>query len=211
MRPSEKVLCLDISTKTGTSLGLASENDYKLLKYGTVGKLEKPDIPYPEDYVSWAEKCAGEIIEIINKSAADVIVIEETTGGSKSNFSQKILEFIHFLVAKHIVKNGLAVRYLMTGTWREAAGARMTKEESKQNAKSRKIKKETGARLAKDESGKILGKITKKHVNVRRANEIFGLDLKMKDNDAADAILLGAAYYEIEWRRQGSCDKDRAE
>ena len=71
----------------------------------------------------------------------------------------------------------------------------MTKEEKKQNAQIRKKKKATGATVVKNEEGKRIGKIGKKHVNVRRANELFGLELKLKDEDRADAILLGYAYF----------------
>jgi hypothetical protein len=201
MKAPERVLCLDVSTKTGWSLGLASDSDYKLVEYGAIPKVERPELLYPEDYVRWAERCASHVIAMIQKHMPDVIVIEETTSGSKSNFSQKILEFIHFIIARYIVENKLRVRYLMTGEWRSAVGAKMTKEESKKNKERGKIKEKTGLKLAKDGDGKIIGRVTKKHVNVRRANELFGLDLKLKDNDVADSTLLGYAYYMIEWKR----------
>lgn len=196
----ERVLCLDMSTKTGWSLGLATEEAYSLLEHGAIEKIDKPNAKYPSDYVLWARLCHEKITALIFIYKPDVLVIEETSKGSKNNFSQKILEFIHFLVAQTIMNLNLNVKYLMTGEWRDAVGARMSKEESKRNAKARKIKEKTGQKLAKDEDGKVIGKITKKHVNVRRANEIFGLNLKVKDNDAADAILLGYGYYMINWK-----------
>jgi hypothetical protein len=44
-----------------------------------------------------------------------------------------------------------------------------------------------------------MGKITRKHVNIRRANEVFGAFLKTplrkKDEDTADSLLLGYCYH----------------
>jgi len=46
---------------------------------------------------------------------------------------------------------------------------------------------------------KRIGKITRKHVNVRRANELFESFLTepliLKDQDIADALLLALAYH----------------
>jgi hypothetical protein len=38
------------------------------------------------------------------------------------------------------------------------------------------------------------GKITPKHLAVQKSNELYGLELKLKDDDIADAILLGRAF-----------------
>jgi hypothetical protein len=43
-------------------------------------------------------------------------------------------------------------------------------------------------------AGKKRGKISKKHLAVRMVNEKYGKKLKLKDNDEADAILMGQAY-----------------
>jgi hypothetical protein len=204
-----KILSLDISSKTGWSVGIAYEDKYELQSYGQIPKVEKPKLDYPHDYVSWAVQIAKPIIDKIRIERADVIVIEETTK-SQNNFSQKILEFTHYLVAEYIIQNGLKSRYFMVGEWREAVGARQTGAESKQNKLSKKIKDKTGKKIAKDENGKVLGKITKKHVNVRRVKEIFNLDFKLKDNDTCDGILLGYAYYQYtfkNFKRKNSKDE----
>jgi chromosome segregation ATPase len=39
-----------------------------------------------------------------------------------------------------------------------------------------------------------LGKITRKHLAVRKVNELFGLNFNLDKNDIADSILLGMAY-----------------
>ena len=43
-------------------------------------------------------------------------------------------------------------------------------------------------------AGKKRGKISKKHLAVRMVNDLYGKQLKLKDNDEADAILMGQAY-----------------
>lgn len=195
----ERVLSLDISTKTGWAVIVSSDVDYCLEAYGQIKQVEMPDSIYPVSYVDWAYTCFGHIVSLIDEHHPDFLVIEETSGGSKSAHSQKILEFIHFLVARLIKETGISSMYLMTEEWRRVVGCLMTKEESKKNKLRSKIKKETGAKLARDENGKIIGKITRKHVNVRRANEIFGqflsTPLKKKDEDTADALLLAYCYH----------------
>ena len=46
----------------------------------------------------------------------------------------------------------------------------------------------------KNNKQRIGSKVTLKHVAVRKANQFFQLELKQKDNDIADAILLGVAF-----------------
>jgi len=65
----------------------------------------------------------------------------------------------------------------------------------------RKIEKKA-IELAKVEMRKVKGlqlgksaKVTFKHVSVSRANELFNTNFKMKDDDIADATLLGWGYY----------------
>lgn len=192
-----RVLSLDISTKTGFSIVHIDGETLSLIGYGLLKAEGKTDEKYPLDYLLWAKQNAQQIIEKISEVKPDIIVIEETAKGSKNNFSQKILEWTHYLVAEYIVINNYDRKYFMTGEWRVLVEAKMTKEEKKKNAKRNKIKQKTGEKIAKDEAGKIVGRITKKHVNVRVANERFGLQLKIKDNDVADSLLLSAAYFEL--------------
>jgi hypothetical protein len=189
-----------MSTKTGWSLAIVHPDRYELLEYGQIPKIEKPEAEYPSDYVLWAHDCATQIIAIVEKHTPDRLIIEETAGGSKNNFSQKILEFIHYLIGKYIMDKKIPVTYYKTGEWRTYVEAKMTLAEAKKNKLVRADKAKTGQKLARDENGKIMGKITKKHVNVRTANEIFGLSLKIGQNDTADALLLGYAYYKQKCR-----------
>lgn len=195
----DRVLSLDISTKTGWALMVSDESSYVLETWGHIKKTSEPDGRYPGNYVDWAYQCFGEIVKLIDAHQPTVLVIEETASGSKNLYSQKILEYTHFLVARLIRDTGIKAVYLMTEEWRRLSGCQMTKEEKKKNATRSKQKKETGVKLARDASGKIMGKITRKHVNVRRANEVFKQylpePLKMKDEDTADALLLAYTYH----------------
>jgi lipopolysaccharide export system protein LptC len=75
----------------------------------------------------------------------------------------------------------------------------MSKEESKHNKVVKAYKGKHKTKIAYDESGKRIGRLTRKHINVRRANEVFGEfltePLRMKDEDAADSLMLGYCYH----------------
>lgn len=195
---SERILSLDISTKTGWSLQISAE-DVTLESFGQIDQIPEPDGQYPSVYVDWAYLCYETIVELIDSLHPDVLVIEETCAGSKNVYSQKILEFIHFLVAKLIKETKIKAVYLLTGAWRSEVGAKMTKEESAHNKYVREYKAKNGTKLAYGKDGKRIGIKTKKHINIRRANEVFGafLDkpLQKKDEDTADALMLGYCYH----------------
>lgn len=196
---SERVLSLDISSKTGWACLISSPEGFSLEATGQVPAIHEPEGTYPSNYVEWAYMNFGKILELIENYQPDVLIIEETAGGSKSGMSQKILEFTHFLVAKFIRETGIRCIYLLTEQWRRETGCLMTKEEKKRNAFVSKQKRDTGVKLARDKEGKIVGKISRKHVNVRRANELFEkyleTPLRMKDEDTADALMLAYAYH----------------
>jgi Holliday junction resolvasome RuvABC endonuclease subunit len=191
-----KILSLDISTKTGWSLAEIIDNKtYNLIDAGTLDKRDQPHDDYPKNYLDWACNCAIDIEKLIEQYTPDRLIIEETSKGSKNNFSQKILEFIHCFVAMYISKFKIKTTYYRTEEWRRMVGCLMSKEEKKQNANIRKEKRSKGTVVVKNDEGKRIGIVGKKHVNVRKANELFNLDLKLKDEDRADAILLGYAYF----------------
>lgn len=197
---TERVLSLDISTKTGWALIESGPgSDCSLLSSGKIPKITEPDGLYPTNYVEWANLCFSKISELVDTHAPDVLVIEETASGSKNAYSQKILEFIHYLVAKMILETGIKAVYLLTEQWRREAGCKMTKEEGRHNKDVKSYKEKNKSSIAYDKDGKRVGKIGRKHVNVRRANEIFGSyfkePLRKRDEDLCDALLLGYAYH----------------
>lgn len=199
MLNAEIVLALDISTKTGWSCLSSGEDGPILMDYGKIDAISQPEGPYPDCFVVWAYKCFEKIVELVDRLAPDVLVIEETCAGSKAVYTQKILEFIHFLVAKLIKDTHIKAVYLLTGAWRSEVGAKMTKEESKHNKQVRAYKVKHGTKVAKNEMGKRIGIKTKKHINIRKANEVFGeflsRPLQKKDEDTADSLLLGYCYH----------------
>ena len=188
-----------MSTKTGWACMVSSADGIHLEAYGQIPQIHTPDGTYPENFVDWAYQIYAVIVDLVDTHAPDVLVIEETAAGSKAIYTQKILEWIHFLVAKMIKECHIKAVYLMTEEWRRATGCVMSKEESKRNKEVKKQKQATGTSIARDANGKRIGKITRKHVNVRRANEVFGQFLKVplrkKDEDTADSLLLGYCYH----------------
>src|SRR6202521_2315614 len=196
----ERILALDMSSKTGYASMVSTKDGILLEEYGTVPQIHEPCGQYPINYVDWAHACLNQILELIDRFAPDTLVIEETVAGSKGVYTQKILEWIHFLVAKFIKETNIRAIYLLTGSWRSEVGCKMTKEESKHNKKVAAYKAAHGdTQVAYDEKGKRIGKLGKKHINVRRANEVFGKFLKTplrkKDEDTADSLLLGYCYH----------------
>jgi Holliday junction resolvasome RuvABC endonuclease subunit len=162
--------------------------------------MPEPLEKYPGSYVTWAYAIFAKILEKIEFYKPDVLVIEETSGGSKSAYSQKILEFSHFLLAKFIKETGIKSVYFQTETWRRIVGCLMNKAEKDNNKQRTALKKKNpDIQVIKNENGKRLGKIGRKHVNVRRANELLGKFLQepliLAQEDQADALLLATAYH----------------
>lgn len=195
----ERVLSLDISTKTGWSLLVSGSDGVELEAYGQEPAMSEPPGQYPGNYVDWAYAVYGKITALIDRLHPDVLVIEETASGSKSIYSQKILEFIHFLIAKLIKECNIKAIYLLTEVWRREVGCVMSKAEKDRNKAVREYKKKNKSKIAYDISGKRIGLVGRKHVNVRRANEVFGkflnTPLRKKDEDTADSLLLAYCYH----------------
>lgn len=185
-----KILALDISTKTGW----AYFEDGALVRHGTfTSYLPVTDYGiYPRNYIKFVASYTNNLYnDIVNAQELDVIVIEETNK-SKARYSQKLLEFIHCLLLHHIWSVGLInkVKYVNTSDWRKVLDIYLSKDDKKNNALVTKAKRKG---KSKKELG-VKGRITRKHVAVKVANEMYNLNLKQKDNDQAEAILLGTAY-----------------
>lgn len=198
---TERILSLDMSSKTGWSLQTSSDEGIYLEAYGIIPKTSEPEGAYPVNYLVWAYTVLLEIVELFNEHTPTVLVIEETASGSKNNFDQKILEWIHFLVARLIRETQIKSHYFMTEEWRRAVGCnKMSDSDKLKNKEVRNYKKKNpGVKLARNSVGKVIGLVGKKHLNVRKANELYGKFLKepliQKDEDIADALLLAAAYH----------------
>lgn len=191
-----KVLALDLSTKTGW----AFFEDEKLTKHGLVRLPKKIDEygEYPWSFVYATIDLIDQIHkELVVPLFPNTIVVEETNS-SKARYTQKILEFLHFRLVSSCTNIGAycPIKYINSSEWRKVLGLAMSKEQKKNNAKLNKAKRqaeELGGTVDKAALG-IRGKITKKHLSVAYANTTYNLNLKLLNNDIADAICLGTAY-----------------
>lgn len=194
-----RVLALDISSKTGWALleGEAGKANPVIVDRGLV-ELGAPIVAfgeYPSCYLLAAEAQAANLAQLSARFDPDMVVIEETNLG-KSRYVQKFLEFLHCTTLRELRNVKQIPVYISSSNWRSALGLQMSKEDKKNNGKLSKAKRiaaQEGKKLDKAGLG-IKGRIGKKHLSVRYVNAHFGLNLKMKDNDVADAICLGTAY-----------------
>ena len=187
-----KILSLDISSQTGFAFFEGSKH----IESGTL-KMDESEIssvkalPYPLSYIKRSERIASLLVEKVIAYSPEVVVIEETNKG-KARYTQKLLEFIHLQFLQRLTNEfqGVKIVYLNTSQWRKTLNIKATKEDKKNNSlvnqakKNKKSKKDLG----------VKGKITTKHLAIRFVNDALGLDLKMKDNNTADAIALNLAY-----------------
>jgi Holliday junction resolvasome RuvABC endonuclease subunit len=189
-----KILALDISTKTGWALLEEDSGKAVLLDRGLL-KAEPLDVDgsYPFNFLARLVTLSTDIYNKISELQPDMVVIEETNG-SRARYTQKMLEYLHCLVLlklhNYFIGNErISVKYISTSEWRKQLNLHLSKDQKKNNSKVSKAKRE-------GKSKKVLGlkgRVTPKHLSVAWANEKFGLNLRVKDNDIADALALGSA------------------
>lgn len=210
----ESILALDVSTKTGYAFAISTAKELALKGYGVLPQIHKPKGEYPGVYIDWSILCFNEIKILIDRFKPEVLIVEETSKGSKNAMSQKVLEYIHYNLAKYIKETNTRSTYLLTEQWRREIGCQMNDNEKLKNKAVRTYKKEFEKKngkktsIAYDINGKRIGLIGRKHVNIRRVSEIFEGQLKeplkRKDEDLADGLGLAAAYH---FRRFKKTDK----
>lgn len=207
----QRLLALDLSSKTGWALWKSTSlsedkplQPYTLAEYGLLklglGILEHPGA-YPQNVKRAAWAMSDKVIELIHRVQPTHVVIEDTVPGRQA-LSQRFLEWLHYVVLAEIesdipLSRAPAVVYLRTGEWRHTVGLASTKKDRDNNRMAKKLKElaKTSPELAKQKKKElgIRGKRTKKHYAVDMVNALWKLDFKVKDNDIADAILLGWA------------------
>ncbi len=184
---SGTILGLDLSTKSGW--GLVGTNG-EALEYGLiqvkVDDFNVNDFPdhspkYPYNIIDAANSLASQVMELVRLKKPDSIVIENTVKG-RNRHTQRILEFIHKAVLENLRTEGLSFVYRDPSAWRKTLEIRLTKDDKQNN------------KLVSQ--GKKRGRIGKKHLSVRLANDLFGTKFIMKNNDVAEALLLARALYE---------------
>lgn len=187
-----KLLCLDISSKTGWALFERKDAQFRLVKYGLI-QITTPTyskLSYPHSFLASSFEYLEAVLKLIRETDCDLIVCEETNK-SRNRYSQKLLEFLHFSTLSAALVLHREIKYISTSEWRSTLNLRLTKDDKTNNKMVSKAKKES---LSKKDLG-VVGKITPKHLSVRYCNAEFNLQFKQKDNDIADAICLGAAYF----------------
>lgn len=183
-----KILALDLSTKPGWAIIKSG----KCLAYGNahfpilnfnVNNYPERAKEYPYNIIETSQQVADYIFNIYQaESDIDVVVIENTVRGKNRN-TQRSLEWVHYAVLSYFVDASELIHYVDPTQWRKALEMKLTPADKENN------------KLVKNKLGR--GKITSKHLSVRFVNSEFDLNLKMKDNDIADAICIGLAYERI--------------
>lgn len=192
-----RVLALDIATTTGWALfegPMGKKPD--LLKWGKVELADVLGYHYPASFVVKARNMGSMLLALVVEQAPDMLVVEETNpGGRAGRYSQKLLEFIHCDLLKRLLECRetcrMPIEYVSSSEWRRVLNLRLSKADRKNNDKVSRAKR---AGKSKKQLG-LKGRITKKHLAVVRANEEYNLLLLKKDDDVADALLLGTAWF----------------
>lgn len=181
-----RILSLDLSTKSGWAVF----TDGVLEKSGELEKVnvvnfnvnDKPwtQPEYPWNVMDAAHAISDDIEKLILQEKPTFIVIENSVKGKNSQ-TQRLIEWFHFTVLTIVKLQQLPMAYMMPSEWRSAVNLRLSKDEKKNN-------RDVSA-------GKKRGKITRKHLSVNMVNELYPhLELILKNNDQADAILLGLGF-----------------
>lgn len=191
------ILAIDLSTKPGVAI----LKDNKLLHASTCfnDKTVEDFGIYPDNYIKFTKYTIEKLVWYIKNLGYewvnfDKIILEETTT-SRSNYSQKKLEFLHyqFLLTFNAYKDKIV--YIRSEVWKRITDAKMSKEEKANNAKIYRLKQKTGKRvIRKDEKGNAVRKVSRHDAYIRCCNDIFGTSFGRKEEDAAAASLLGLSF-----------------
>ena len=186
-----RTLALDLSTSTGWALFSDSTPE----SYGShkihIADFNVNDYPerekvYPFNIVDAANEVSYFVIALVMEFEPDIIVIENTVRG-RNRHTQRALEFIHKAVLDNLQFVKHKVKYTDVSKWRSLLKMYLTPEDKKHN-------KTKDSRTILNSLITARGKITKKHLAIRKVFELFGIELKMNQNDIADALLLGFAW-----------------
>ncbi len=183
-----RVLSIDASSHIGWAL----MEDNQLIEYG-VEHVMCHDNAWPFGVHQWARDIASRIFQIIEKYPADKILVERANSSRFRN-SQNVLDWMHFDLISILVDEGYQEKllYVDSSHWRKTIGMKLSTEQKKQNKLAKQASK---AGTILKVNGKRKGRVTKKHLAVEYVNEKYNLQLKLKDNDIADALCLAASYF----------------
>lgn len=191
------ILAIDLSTKPG----IAILEDGNLLHASTLfnDKTVEDFGIYPYNYIEFAKYTITRLLTYVQSlgfhwNKFDKIILEETTT-SRSNYSQKKLEFLHYQFLLTFSNLSSKIVYIRSEIWKRITNAKMSKEEKANNAKIYRLKQKTGKRIIRsDEKGNRLRKVSRYDAYIRRCNDVFKTSFDRKEEDAAAACLLGLSY-----------------
>jgi Holliday junction resolvasome RuvABC endonuclease subunit len=181
-----RILSLDLSTKSGWAVFqngvLEKSGELEKVNIVNFNVNDKPwtQPEYPWNVMQAARLISEDVEKLILQEKPTFIVVENSVKGKNSQ-TQRLIEWFHFTVLTVIKLQFLRMAYMLPSAWRSAVNLRLSKDEKKNN-------REVSA-------GKKRGKITRKHLSVNMVNELYPhLELILKNNDQADAILLGLGF-----------------
>lgn len=182
-------LGLDISSHTGWAIFYNSN----LIGCGIFNHFCN-DRSFPWGVYNWAKKCASDVVNLcFQYDFVDNIIVEKTNLG-KNREVQSFLEWLHFFLLYQLENTGFVnkIKYIDTSQWRKKINLKLTKEQKQRNKFISQQHKNGNKSVVVDE--KRIGKITAKHLSVDFVNKEFGLNLKLKHNDIADAICIAFSH-----------------
>lgn len=152
------------------------------------------DDSWPFGIHAWARQVAEVINDWVRSHPTDKVILERANSSSWRD-SQNFIDWHHFAVIQKALDNNWADKlvYINSVDWRRKIGLQLNKEQKKQNQLISKEKRK-GNKVVKV-NGKRVGRITRKHLSVISANNLFNLKLKLKDNDIADALNCAYSYF----------------
>jgi Holliday junction resolvasome RuvABC endonuclease subunit len=110
------LLALDLSTSTGWAL---FDDQGSLFRYGQIATSQTVEKygEYPFNFIASAEELGKKIEALVDEVKPTEVCIEEINNG-RSRYSQRILEWAHFVVVSLLKERNLTPKYINTGEWR---------------------------------------------------------------------------------------------
>lgn len=188
-------LALDLST-TSTGWALFDATTGKPLAYGALvpRNLSRKQPPTASAKLGRMVDLAREVGGLVKQHNPSRLVIEEIAG-SKNRLTQKVLDGFHYLVMLEIMPwLDSAHFYDVSGLdgWRTHLKLKLSEADKLNNKTAKKLN-------PKLPRGQKLPEVTPKHLAAREVLRCLGISLdvdgKASDNDIADALAMGFAYF----------------
>lgn len=188
-----KLLALDLSTAAS---GWSFWFEGKLLKYGVF----EPVLPkghsklkYPHRSIVTINSMVDQLMQLTLDLEPNMVLIEEIVlGGKGSMVSSKVLAGLHFVYICRLnkISNPPSLEFKSPSVWRSQLGLKLTEDQKELN----KILKADNY-TAKKTKTKQTALITAKDLAIDYVHQKYNMDLRLDQNDIADAICLGESFF----------------